>query len=91
MKKWKKFVLVNIGGLTGIVLSLFIVPGNTPVPLWAICAGGVLILMNYFFVFRRMKSENQHKRELGAARWIIILGFMVLLLDLIWTFYSRHH
>jgi len=90
VKRWKKFALVNVGGLIGIVLSLFIVPGKTPVHLWAICAGGVLILMNYFFVFRRTKTEN-HKRELGAGWWIIVLGFTALLLDLIWSFYSRHH
>jgi hypothetical protein len=82
MSIWKEIVLVNGGGLVGIIISLFIISPQTPLWLWAMVSAAALAMLNYVcFGWRRTvggKSKN------GAKSTVIIaLGLAVLLVDLL--------
>jgi hypothetical protein len=87
MSTWKKIVIVNGGGLSGIVISLFIVPAGTPLWLWAAISGIVLALLNYLFL--RAKGRNPMKPKTTVSTAIVLIGVGVLLLDLIWRYLHR--
>jgi hypothetical protein len=88
MSTWKKVVLVNGGGLAGIVLFLFIVSTQTPLWLWATLSGVALAVLNYVcFGWRRETREGPNTGAKSTA--IIVLGLPVLLLDLILRYMHR--
>jgi hypothetical protein len=79
---WKKIVLVNGGGLVGIITSLFILPPQTPVWLWAAVSGCALVALNYVcFAWRRTASGERKSGVKNTA--ITVIGLTVLLLDLV--------
>ncbi len=82
MSMWKKIVLVNGGGLVGIIISLFVVSPRTPLWVWAVVSVAALAVLNYVcFVWRRAAGGGSKS---GAKSTVIIaLGVVVLLLDLI--------
>lgn len=81
-------MLVNGGGLVGIIISLFIVSPQTPLWLWAALSGGALLILNYVcFGWRRTASGERKNGVKGTA--ITVLGFVVLLLDLILRYLHR--
>jgi len=46
MKPWKQYLLLNTVGLVGIVCSIFVVPSNTPLRVWAAISGCILAVLN---------------------------------------------
>ena len=87
MSTWKRVALVNGGGIIGIIVSLFIVSPRTPLWLWATLSAGALLVLNYVcFVRRKVRDERKGESNTTA---IVILGFVVLLLDLVLRY--LHH
>ena len=88
MSTWKKVTLVNGGWLIGIAISLFIVPPNTPLWLWATVSGTVLAVMNYFFFGRQRGIASE--RKVGLMGTVVGgAGLIVLLLELIFRYRQR--
>jgi hypothetical protein len=54
MSTWKKVALLNVSGLFGIGLSLFMVPPQTPLWIWASLSVLCLAVFN-LFLFRRLR------------------------------------
>ena len=57
VKPWKQFVLVNAVAIFGIGCSLFMVPNNTPVRVWAAISGCVIAIPN-IVVYRRLNRSG---------------------------------
>jgi hypothetical protein len=57
MKGWKKVVVMNASFLVGIFISLFLVPSQIPIWLWAAVAIAVLALFNYLFFLRKRNGR----------------------------------
>jgi uncharacterized membrane protein YfcA len=88
MSTWKKVLAVNSAGLLGVILSLFIVPSQTPLWMWAIVSVVVLFVLNYLcFGWRRRVNDKGIDKTKSTA--VIALGFVVLLMDLILRWF--HH
>jgi hypothetical protein len=45
MSKTKKLVIANVSALIGIAISIFLVPPNTPLWIWASGSAGALLLL----------------------------------------------
>jgi hypothetical protein len=82
MSTWKKVVLVNAGGLIGVVISLFIVSPQTPLWLWGVLSAAAIAGLNYFcFGWRRTATSGAKNGVTSAI--VIGVGLVVLLLDLL--------
>lgn len=46
MKPWKQYLLLNSVAVAGIVWSIFVLPGNTPVRIWAAISGCAVATLN---------------------------------------------
>lgn len=82
MATWKKALLVNAGGVIGIAISLFIVPAQTSLWLWAVVAVAVLMVLNYVFLIWRRPEQSDPQGRPSRSTIVICLGCLVLLLDL---------
>jgi hypothetical protein len=82
------FLILNVAAVFGLLVSLFIVPGNTPFWLWCVVAVLVLAVLNIALMlkFRRGSRSDLSKRTRTA---IIALGAAFLLLDIILSRYFR--
>ncbi|HEV2401993.1 MAG TPA: hypothetical protein VGS27_33990 [Candidatus Sulfotelmatobacter sp.] len=89
MPTWKKALVVNVGGVIGIAISLFIVPAQTSLWLWAIVAVAVLTVLNFVFLVWRRKDRNDPQRKPSRSTVVICLGCIVLLVDLVLRY--LHH
>jgi hypothetical protein len=88
MKTWKRFAVINVGVLTGIGLSLFLVPPNTPFWLWAIIATAIIGGFNFLLYKTQRRSPTKPKLEpLPAFIGWICTGFF--LLELVFHFFHR--
>ena len=88
MSTWKKVAFVNVGGLLGIGISLFAVPPNTPLWIWAAASVVWLAGFNYLLIRRMQKGTGAHK--VGSSTSIVLwLGVVVLLLELAFRYW--HH
>lgn len=79
-KTWKKYALVNLGAIFGAGVSLFIVPENTPLWIWATMACITVFLLNYL-VIRRGSTEKLPAKKANTV--IIVLGFVLLVIDVL--------
>jgi hypothetical protein len=86
MSTWKRIVLVNVAGLVGIAVSLFVLPQQIRFWVWASVSVVVLALLNYAFLRPRQPATIARKR---GARVIVGLGLVLLLLDLLWRRFSH--
>ena len=82
MSTRKKLVVINISGLIGIIVSLFIAPPATPLWLWALTSTIVLALFNYVALTGRRKPQDDSDRNGSWGTVVIASGFGVLLLEL---------
>ena len=82
LKTWRRVLLINISLLIGFAISAFILPPNTPAWLWALVCLLALLVLNYFFLRRPLKVDNEQRSRLPQV--IMLLGFVILLLDLIY-------
>ena len=80
MSTWKKLLVANLGGLAGIVLSLFIVPPKTPLWIWTSISACVLLVFNY--VALTYKPKRDGRRNSVWSTVTIAMGFGMLLLEL---------
>ncbi len=89
MSTRKKLLLVNISGIIGIFVSLFIAPPKTPLRLWALMSAIVLALFNYLALSRRWKPQDvsNESRSWGIA--VVAFGFGVLLLELTLRYFHK--
>src|SRR5580704_12306560 len=74
MSTWKKVVLMNGGGLIGILLSLFIVLPKTPLWLWATISAAALAALNYVSFGRRPTASGGSKSGWKSTA-VIVLSF----------------
>ena len=82
MKTWKKVTLVNVGCLLGIGVSLFIVPPNTRLWVWA--TSSVVCLAGFNFFLHRRLQKGTGERKTGFTTGIVIfVGALAILLELI--------
>ena len=88
MSSWKNVALVNVGGLLGIGVSLFIVPPNTPLWIWATASVACLAALNYFLIRRLQKSADERTVR-PTANIVMWLGVIVLLVELVFRYW--HH
>lgn len=80
MSTRKKLVIVNISGLIGIAISVFIVPLTTPFWIWAPISAAVLLLCNYFALTHKPNLDRTTK-DAGSGL-VIALGCGLLILEL---------
>jgi hypothetical protein len=86
MSGWKRVLLLNASAIIGIVISLFIVPGDTPFWLWETIAVVFLAACNVLLYFQQGRAKP---RNSPSARTIIaLMGFVLLIIDMI---ISRHY
>ena len=57
MKPWKQYLLLNTVAVVGIAGSIFVVPGNTPVRVWAAVSGCALATLNSL-LYRRLNRSR---------------------------------
>jgi hypothetical protein len=82
MKTWKQYVLLNLAAAVGVFASLFVVPENTSIRLWATVSIVAVVLMNAGLYLRR-KLPPQRKWNGGTA--MIWVGFFLLVLDILFS------
>jgi len=80
MSTRKKLLVANLGGLGGILVSLFIVPPRTPVWMWASISACALLVFNYVALTHKPKPERA--RNSAWSTVFIAIGFGILLLEL---------
>jgi hypothetical protein len=78
MKTWKKYTLLNVAGVLGTVASLFVVPEDTRLWMWAVISSFTLALLNYT-VFRSTRANCGSGAKCSSA--IIVVGVVVLFSD----------
>jgi len=83
-----QYVVLNTAALIGCVVSLFIVPGNTTIRMWAVVAGLTIVLINYA-LHKRHKATSNERSERKQVTLVIWIGFALLLLDLAFSRYLR--
>ena len=88
MSSWKKVALVNMGGLLGVAGSLFILPPNTPLWIWATASVVCLAALNYFLI-RRLRKSTGERTVRPTANIVMWLGIVVLLMELAFRYW--HH
>jgi hypothetical protein len=88
MSRWKKVALVNVGGLLGIGLSLFIVPPQTPLWIWATLSVLCLAVFNCF-LFRRLRRSTSERKADSKSGVVIWLAFVLLVLELVFRYWHR--
>ena len=81
MSTSKQLVLVNVAVIIGIAISLFGVPGSTPLWLWASVAAVFLAVSNLLLVVRRGGTVVRAPR---STRTIVIsVGAALLFIDIV--------
>jgi hypothetical protein len=88
MNAWKQYGLLNLAGIVGSCVALFLIPESTPVWQWATVSCLVLALLNYAS-FRRLKKPVASSGGSSFHMAIIKLAFLFLILDVIWSRYLR--
>jgi hypothetical protein len=89
MKPWKQHVLLSFAGIIGSCVALFLIPENTPVWQWATVSSVVLVLLNYASFRRRKNPQPRTGGNSLHTTMIIVLAFLFLILDVIWSRYLR--
>ena len=79
---------MNVGGLVGIGVSIFIVPPETPLWIWATASMVCLAVFNYLLIRRLQKSTGASKVS-SAPSIVIWLGVVVLLLEVVLRYWLR--
>ena len=90
MKIWQKVMLVNCAVLIGVVISLFAVPGRTPLWLWATVAIVVMAAMNYVLFVRSRGLHSDATSTSRVTTAVIVAGLLLLVLDVIVNHLSSH-
>ena len=76
MKTSRQLLFLNLGGIVGACLSLFLIPDTTTVRTWAIVSVSIIALSNVLVLRRRKESVGQE--ELSRAWQSIIFCLLVL-------------
>lgn len=79
---------MNMGGLFGIGLSLFIVPPRTPLWIWATLSVLCLAAFNCFLVLRLRRNTSERKTD-PLSGVVIGLAFALLVLELAFRYWHR--
>jgi hypothetical protein len=87
MTPLRKFLIFNVAAVLGLVVSLFIVPGNTPFWLWGVIAIVVVAGLNVSLALKRQGNRPDSKATIRTA--IIGLGAALLVIDIILSRYFR--
>ena|SRR5437764_7131459 len=58
MKRWKQYLCLNTVAVVVAVCLIFVIPGNTPVRVWAAISGGVLATVNALLHRRLTKPKT---------------------------------
>jgi len=83
MSPRKELVIVNISGLIGILISMFILPPRNPVWAWACMSAVVLFLFNYVVLTHKPKLGGGDKKSSGL-QVLGVLGVIFLLGEIVW-------
>jgi len=88
MTAWKQVAVVNVGGLLGIGVSLYTLPPNTPLWIWATASVVCLAVWNYFLIRRLQKGTGERRPSSGSSilMWLCVV---VLLMELVFRFWHR--
>jgi hypothetical protein len=58
VQAWKVFVILNASSVVGAFLAIFMVPGSTPLWMWAVCSVGTIAILN-FVAYKRIRRRSQ--------------------------------
>jgi hypothetical protein len=94
LKPVKRAFFVNGWGIVGILLTLFMVPGDLPFWIWAASSCAALVLMNCVAFWRPTPANTKKEDRRVAGRvsrsdLIIYGGAAFLALDLIWRYFAK--
>jgi cytosine/uracil/thiamine/allantoin permease len=89
-KTWHKFAAANIGLVMGILASLWMVPGNTPLWSWLAIAGVFLAMANYL-LYKKLKktTDTESTQNTGRSTVLVWIGFLMFVLDLLFHLFRR--
>jgi predicted membrane channel-forming protein YqfA (hemolysin III family) len=91
-KTWQKFTLLNISLVLGLIASLFVVPGNTPLGWLAVVFGASVAVMNCLLFARLRKPTGRESASDSRLSTVIVsAGVVIFLLDLLLTYIHRSH
>lgn len=82
MKTWKQYILLNLSAALGIFVSLFVVPENTTIQVWAAVSIIVVVLVNVGLHLQRRSSEGKKWNRGTAMIWA---GFLLLVMDALFS------
>jgi len=85
----RKIIIVNVWGISGIVLATFGLPGDTPLWIWVACSLVALGLLNYMVLWKRApQPDDQRPRK--ASNPLVIYGCaLLLIIDVLWSYLKR--
>ena len=83
----RQFVIWNACAVVGIVISIFLVPGNTPFWLWACIAGAFLCILNAAKSLQRKRPTDEAAAASRTRTTIIVLALAFLVVDLLLSRY----
>jgi hypothetical protein len=86
MKPWKQFVLLNLAAAAGVFCSLFVVPENTTLKLWAVVSLAVMLVLNIGLYLRQ--HSKGHTARLGGTA-MVWFGFALFIIDIVFSHYFR--
>ncbi len=68
MRTWQKVAVLNAAAFLGSVASLFAIPGNTPLWLWAAVSGVLVVGVNTWLVIRLRRGNESPKKQAPDLR-----------------------
>lgn len=84
MKTVPKIIVVNLAGVVGVVVALFLVPPQTSSIFFAMVAAVILLLINFVvFVFPRIRNTPTSERNQSRGNQLLVLGLIFFLLALV--------
>lgn len=85
MKPWKQYLLLNTVAVVVAVCSIFVVPANTPLRVWAAVSGGVLATAN---VLQHRRLSTSKTSVISSV--VTIWGFSLLVAEGGWQQYVAY-
>ena len=82
MPRWKVLTLVNTCFVAGAGISIFVLPPETPVWLWAIGAVLFAVALN-LIVLGRLRAREGSKTRPIVSTLVIIGTFLILVAELV--------
>jgi hypothetical protein len=67
-RTWQKVALLNAAAFVGSAASLFAIPGNTPLWMWATASGVLIVGLNTWLAIRLWRGNDSPKKQVADLR-----------------------